>query len=88
MSAKPRTVAVDPETASILDNAVASGRFTSTEEALGHAVRALDTRHRAVSYLNAIADEALADMGDLVDLPTVRTLSDEAINGAAAKRGA
>ena len=88
MNAHPLTVTVDPEIAEILEREVAAGRFASTSEAMNHAVRTLDARRRAVAHLNEIADEALADLDDLVDFQTVRERSETAIREAAGRRGA
>ncbi len=88
MNVQNRSITVDAETASILDQEVAAGRFATTAEALSHAVRTLDARRRAVAHLNTIADEALADLDDLVDFETVQTRSREAVERAAAERGA
>ncbi len=88
MNAQTRSLTVDAEVASILDEEVAAGRFATTAEALNHAVRTLDARRRALAHLNAIADEALADLDDLVDFETVRERSETAIRETAARRGA
>lgn len=88
MNAQNRSITVDAEIASILDQEVAAGRFATPAEALSHAVRTLDARRRAVARLNTIADEALGDLDDLVDFETVQTRSREAVERASAERGA
>lgn len=44
MNAQTRSISVDAEVASILDEEVAAGRFATAADALSHAVRALDAR--------------------------------------------
>ena len=83
MNAPVRTFQVDAETAAILEGEVAAGRFASAEAALVYAVQQLASRRRAAAHLLALADEALADMDDLVDQETVERESLMAIDQAA-----
>ena len=82
MNAAVRTFEVDAETAAILEGEVAAGRFRDAGAALEYAVQQLDGRRRAAAHLVALADEALADMDDLVDQETVERESRTAIDQA------
>lgn len=88
MNTPALTLTVDPETASILAAEVAHGRFASPADAVAEAVRDLDMRRRARAELNRIADEALADMKDLVDHEEVMASLDAVIERVAANRAA
>jgi len=81
----PMTIHLDPEQQKLAEQLVATGRFSSIKEAVGHALRALveDEEHTSplsedafLSEIQAGIDEA--DRGKFVPLPSVDELITEA----------
>jgi putative addiction module CopG family antidote len=55
-------VRLTPEQEQFIRHAIESGRFATPDEAMREAVGLLEEREREIEYLQAIADEGIADL--------------------------
>ena len=60
---------LSPDQQAFIENLVESGRFTSTDEAIGESVRLLVSREQLREQVNIGIEQA--DRGDLIDHDTV-----------------